>query len=213
MAGAAHDALLDVPGVRADLQHFQIVIRFQDQEIGFAQVMLHQLRHVAEVGDDGDFFAVGAKGVADRVGGIMRNGERGDFDIADYELDSGADVLTTRSILVFGPSLVHLADFAVRRLGQVGRAFPIARQLRETVRVIAVFVGDQDAVNVFGARAAESFEAPQHFFLCRGRRQSGEWCTPIRATCNCPCCPTPEWIHETRCASPQCRRIAHDRKG
>ena len=31
MPGAAHDALLDVPGIRPDLQHFEIVIGFQHQ--------------------------------------------------------------------------------------------------------------------------------------------------------------------------------------
>ena len=92
MPGAAHHALLDVPGVRADLQHFQIVIGFQDQKISFAQMMLHQLRHVAEVGDDGDFFSVGAESVAHRVRGIVRNRECGDFDIPNYEFNPGANV-------------------------------------------------------------------------------------------------------------------------
>ena len=31
--------------------------------------------------------------------------------------------------------------------------------------MVAVFVGNEDAVNFFGARAAKSFEAPQHFFF------------------------------------------------
>jgi hypothetical protein len=31
--------------------------------------------------------------------------------------------------------------------------------------VVAVFVGDQDAVNFFGAGAAERFKAPQHFLF------------------------------------------------
>ena len=43
MPGAAHHALLDVPGIGADLEHFEIVIRFEDQEIGFAQMLLHEL--------------------------------------------------------------------------------------------------------------------------------------------------------------------------
>ena len=31
--------------------------------------------------------------------------------------------------------------------------------------MIAVFVGDENPINFFGARAAERFEAPQHFFF------------------------------------------------
>lgn len=36
MAGAAEDALLDDPGIRADLEHVQIVIGFEDETIGAA---------------------------------------------------------------------------------------------------------------------------------------------------------------------------------
>ena len=85
MPGAAHDALLDVPGIGADLEHVEIVIGFEDQEIGFAQMVLHQFGQVAEVGDDGDLRAVRAKGEADGIGGIVRNGEGIDFNIADLE--------------------------------------------------------------------------------------------------------------------------------
>ena len=61
MAGAAHHALLDVPGIGAHLQHFEIVIGFEDQEISFAQMMFHKLGQVTEVGDDGDFYSIGAE--------------------------------------------------------------------------------------------------------------------------------------------------------
>src|SRR5579863_439427 len=173
MAGAAHDALLDVPGIGADLQHFQIVIGFEDQEVGFAQVMLYQLGHVAEVGDDGDFFAVGAESVADGVGGIVRNGERGDFDIADYEFNSGADVFDALDFS-FWAVAIHFLNFAMGREGEVGGTFPLAGHLRETVGVIAVLVGYEDAVHFFGTRAAESFKTPQHFFFAKpGVNQEG----------------------------------------
>ena len=45
MAAAAHDALFDGPGVRPDAQHFQIVIRFEHQQIGAAQM------HAQGIGD------------------------------------------------------------------------------------------------------------------------------------------------------------------
>src|SRR5271156_2217680 len=164
MPGAAHHALLNVPGVGPDLQHFQIVIGFQDQEVGFAQVMLHQLGHVAEVGDDGDFFSVGAEGVADRVSSVVRNGECRDFDITDYEFNSGANVLHALDF-GFWAITVHFANFAVRGFGEVGGAFPVAGHLRKGAGVVAVLVGDEDTVNFFGARAAQGFKEPQHFFF------------------------------------------------
>ena len=57
MPRAAHHPLLDVPRIRPHFQHFQIVIRFQDQAIRAAQMVFHKLRHVAKVGDDGNFCA------------------------------------------------------------------------------------------------------------------------------------------------------------
>ena len=54
MPRSAHHSLLDVPRIRPHLQHFEIVIRFQNQKIGFAQMMFHELRQVAKIGDDRD---------------------------------------------------------------------------------------------------------------------------------------------------------------
>ena len=163
MACAAHDPLLDVPGVGADFEHFQIVVRFQDQEIGFAQVVFYQLRHVAQVCDDRYFFAVGAKRVAYWIGSIVRDCECRDFDIADYEFDTGPDVDEAFDS-GFWAILVHLQHFPVREFRQIGGTFPIACELGQAVGMIAVFVGDEDGVYVFGTRAAQRFEAAQHFF-------------------------------------------------
>src|SRR5579863_7180478 len=127
-------------------------------------MMLDELGHVAEVGDDGDFFSIGAEGIANWVGGIMRDGKRGDFDVADYEFNPRANVLHALDF-GFWAVAIHFADFAVRGFGEVGGAFPVAGHLREGAAVVAVLVGNQDAVNLFGARAAKRFKAPQHFFF------------------------------------------------
>ena len=164
MTRAAHYALLDVPRIGTDLQHFQIVIGFEDEEVGFAQVMFYQLGHVAEVGDDGNFFAVRAEGVADGISGVVRNRECGDFDVADYKFNSGANVFYTLDF-GFWAIAIHFLNFAMGRGGEVGGTFPLAGHLREAVGVVAVLVGDEDAVHFFGARAAKSFKAPQHFFF------------------------------------------------
>ena len=103
MARAAHHALLDEPRVRAHLQHLEIVIRFENQEIGFAQMVLHKLRQIAEIGDDRDFHAIRAETVADGIGGVMRNRERIDFDIANLK-GSPARMCSTRSIFWNGLS-------------------------------------------------------------------------------------------------------------
>ncbi len=73
MAGAAEDALLDDPRIRADLEHVEIVIGFENQAIGLAEMYLDELGHVTEVGHDSEFGAVGAEGEGDGIGSIVRN--------------------------------------------------------------------------------------------------------------------------------------------
>jgi len=167
MSRAAHDALLDVPRVGPDFEHLEIVIRFENQEIRVAQMMLHEFGQIAEVRDDGYFRAVRAKGVADGIGRVMRNREGRDFDIADFELHARADVLDAfdggffhRLAGFFGE---HLQDFAVGRLGEIRGASPFALHLAQTATVVGVLVGDEDGVDAFRAGAAERFEPPHHF--------------------------------------------------
>jgi len=167
MAGAAHHALLDVPGIRPDLQHFEIVIRFKNQEIGFAEMMFDQLGQISEIGDNGDFGAVGAEGVANGIDRVVRDCERIDFDVANLEALAGADVLDPLDggflAGLFGIFGVHLHDFAVCRLGEVGGAFPVARELGDGAGMVGMLVGDQDDVNALGLAAAESFKAAKNF--------------------------------------------------
>src|SRR5580658_2644353 len=86
MSRAAENTLLDDPRIRPNLQHVQIVIRFEQQTIGVAQVNFDELGHVAEVGDERHLRAVRAKREADGIGSVMRNLKRVDIDIANREM-------------------------------------------------------------------------------------------------------------------------------
>ena len=171
MPGAAHHALLDVPGVRPNLEHFEIVIRFEKQEIGFAEMVLHQLGQVAEIGDDGDFVPVGAESEADGIDRIVGNGEGIDFDVADLKALAGADVFKALDggFLpgLFGVLGVHLHDFAMGRLGEVGRAAPVTRQLRDGGGMVGMLVGDQNSVDAVGLGAVERFKAAEKFLAAK----------------------------------------------
>jgi hypothetical protein len=161
MAGAGHDALLDVPGIRANLEHFEIVIGFEDEAITFAEMMLDEFREIAEVGDDGELRAVGAKGVGDRIGGVVRNGEGRDFDVADGEALARTDVLD--AIDFFGDAGGKEADdFAMRRFGEIGGGAPVAEKLRQAAGVIGMLVGNEDGVEAIG-RDAQRGEAAERF--------------------------------------------------
>ena len=55
MAAAAHDTLFDGPGIRSDTQHFEIMVRFEHQEIDAMEMHAKRIRDIAEVGGDGGF--------------------------------------------------------------------------------------------------------------------------------------------------------------
>ena len=145
VASAGKDALLNDPRVWPNLQHVEIMIRFQNQAIGRSQVELHKFRHVAEVGADGNLGAVGAKSKSDRVGRVVRNGKSVNVDIADRK--------TLARLNGFDPAqaLAKSLGKVVLKLGHGGfghiqRGFPDAKNLRKAVAMVGVFVGDQDGV-------------------------------------------------------------------
>ena len=93
---AAHHALLHRPGIGPDLQHFQIVIRFEQQQIRAAQMEADRIRQIAEIGGDRNLDAFGAEGESDGIGGVVRDGETGDVDIADGETGAGLEQFEVR---------------------------------------------------------------------------------------------------------------------
>ncbi len=162
MAGAAHNALLDVPGIRADLEHFEVVIGFKDEAIGVAKVKLDELSEIAEVGDNGDFCATRAKCVADGIGGIVRDGERRNFDIADGEAFTGANVLDAVDFFR-GGFRKNATDFNASAFGEVSGGMEMSEKLRKAAGVIGVFMGNENAVETLG-RLAEGGKAAESFF-------------------------------------------------
>lgn len=161
MAGAGKDTLFDNPGIRADLEHVEIVIGFEDEAIGLAEMDSDVVGQVAEICADGDFGAVGAEGEADGIGGVVRDGEGVDVDVADGEALAGLDGFDAAETLAEGVGEDAL-EGVHRGLGDVKRGFPEAEDLREAVAVVGVFVGDEDGVETVdvaanGSEAGESF--------------------------------------------------------
>ena len=151
MPGAAHHALLDVPRIRPHLQHFEIVIRFQHQAIGIAQMNFHQFRQIAEIGDDRYFHAVRAK-VNPRGSTASCGIEIGETSISPTINRCPARMCSTRSRRLCDTFRQDAQDFGVRRFGQVHGGAPLAQHLRQRADVIAMFVGDDDAVEPVDSR-------------------------------------------------------------
>src|ERR1700733_5040035 len=166
MPGAAHHALFDVPRIRSDFQHVEIMIRFEDQKIRFAQIVLHQLGHVAKIGDDYNLDSVRAEAAADWVGSVVRNGEGRYLDVANFEAYAGTNVFNTLDFS-YRAIFTQSQNFAMGQLGQISRTFPFARHLRHGAGMVAMLVGNQDGVHSIGTLAAQRFEAAQHFLAAK----------------------------------------------
>ena len=170
MSGAAHHSLLDVPWIRTGLEHFEIVIRFENQAIGFAQVMLHKFGKIAEIRDDGDFHAVGAKRVADGIRGVMRNRERRNFNVADREDVARADLFHARQFFC-GALRKSPANFAKRRFRQKRGRMPFVADLRKAAGMVGVLVRNQDAVEPFRLDVGRFHPAKEFFAVDAGVHQ------------------------------------------
>jgi len=167
MPGAAHDALLHMPGIRTHLEHLQIVIRFQHDSIAITQVLLHQLGHVTEIGDERQLHAGGTKGEAERVDGVMGDAEGSDFDIADTKSVAGFDELDAveAARIPFGKKTQSFGmGFGV----EIDGGAPGAQQGRQAADVVGMFVGDDDAVEAIQGMSQRS-QAAQGFALSQAR--------------------------------------------
>jgi hypothetical protein len=161
MAGTAKDALLDDPGIGADLEHVEVVIRFQDQAVGVAEMDFDEFGHVAEVGDDGKLGAVGAEGEGHRVGSVMRNREGVDVDVANGEALAGVNGFKAIEALAerVGKNLIHRVHGG---FGNVKRGFPESKHLRQPAAMVGVLVRDEDTVEMVdglfdGSEAGQGF--------------------------------------------------------
>jgi len=161
MAGPAENALLDDPGIRADLEHVQIVIGFEDQAIGAAQMHFDQFGHVAQVSDHGHLRAIRTEGETDGVGGVVGNCEGVDVNVADGEMVAGVNRLDAVEPLAEGFRKNALHGI-YGGFGDVERSFPEAEHLWEAVAVVGVLVGDEDTVDVVDG-SFDGSEAGQRF--------------------------------------------------
>jgi hypothetical protein len=161
MAGAGKDALLNDPRIGADLEHVEVVVGFENETISFAEVDFDKLRHVAEVGADGNLGAVGAKSETDGIDGIVRDGKGVDVDVTDAKALAGLNGLNAAEALTEG-----LRENALKSthggLGYIERTLPETEDLRETIAVIGVFVSDEDSVKMIevgfdGGEPSKSF--------------------------------------------------------
>lgn len=174
MAFTAHDALLDGPRIRSDLEHFEVVICFEHEEVSVAEVEADGIGDVAEVGRKADLNSFCAKAEADGVDGIMWDRKAVNFDIADGEGSARLERFDDGLILapidrrcreardVHGPI----------RPGSIG----ISRDADEPGDVVGVLVSNEDAVQIVEL-FADRVEARHDFFSAQASVHE-DACTP-----------------------------------
>ena len=91
VAGAAHDALLEIPRVRTGLEHVQVVVRFDHERVRTQQVVSHRIRHVPQIRCDRELATAIADAEPDWVDRVVRDRERLDIEVADRELAAGLE--------------------------------------------------------------------------------------------------------------------------
>src|SRR5581483_10868691 len=101
--------------------------------------------NVPEIGGKADLDAFGMEGEPDRVGGVMRNGEGHDLDIADEEAPAGGKYFELRKL---GRLSGGVADRTRPRLvggaGHENRDAELLGQRGQPVNVIAMLVRNHD---------------------------------------------------------------------
>lgn len=156
VAVAADDALFDAPGAAGVvLEEFQVVVGFKNEGVGGTNTLDDQAGGMTEVGQEPDVARRRAQEEPDGVLGVMRNGESLDLDIADFERGAGGEEaeLEWRAGSGGGDGVAGQA-VAVDRQAEFGA------EDRQTLGMVAVFVGDEDAVERLRfARTGEGGEA------------------------------------------------------
>ena len=154
MPVAAHDALLYAPGPsQVVLQHFHIVVSFEDKNVRLANSILNELGGVAEISEKTDHCSFGAQCKPDRVVSIMRDGERFHADFAHLEGSPGVE----QAEIEFRALELQFHSFLGQAIAENGDRQFIAK-CAEAVRVVSMFVGEKDSAQAF-RRAADLRES------------------------------------------------------
>jgi hypothetical protein len=140
---AAHDALAHRPRVIAVAQRFEIVIRFQDQQIRRAEMKFDRFGDVAKIGDEANLDAPRLEAEPDRVDRVVGNGEAADFDIADRKTGAGAEAFELGREITPGNRIRCEA-------GDEDRHTERARERHQAADMIGMLVCDQDGVQLLG---------------------------------------------------------------
>jgi hypothetical protein len=108
---------------------------------------LDQLRHIPKIGDQCHLHAAGAKREPDRIGSIVWNRKRMYLNVADAKPLPSVNRFDATQALAQPVRQRPMQRFH-SLLGDIQRGLPHAQHLWQTIAMIAMFVGNQDPVEV-----------------------------------------------------------------
>ena len=137
------------------------MIRFEHEDVRLTNAFLDEFGSVTEIGKKTDFGTVRAQHKTDGIVGVVRNGERFDTDIADFEGSAGAE----KAEIEFGGFELKFDRFLGEAITK-NRDGQFIAERAETVGVIGMLVGEQDAAETFGS-ATDLREALANLFRAK----------------------------------------------
>lgn len=145
VAVAAKNALLGGPGaLGVVLEHFDVVIRFEDEDVGLADAFDDEPGGVTEIGKETDIAGVGAEEESNGIVSVVRDAEGIDGDVTEFEGGAGGEE----------PELKRHLE--LRLDGFLGQAVAVDGNVQfagkdaETLGVVRVLVGDENSAQVLG---------------------------------------------------------------
>ncbi len=142
------DALLGRPwAARVGIEQTFVVVGLDEERVELAKVFGDAARDMAHVRGDADFFAAVADHESDRIDSIVLDSEAGDRRAADLKLATRFEDFPSAG---FDPRIV---EKFLGLCGRVNRYLVLSQKNLKPLDVIAVFVGDQNAIEAGGIDA------------------------------------------------------------
>lgn len=139
MTVATQNALLKAPGaMRTVLQHFHIVIGFEQQNVRAANAFDHEAGCMTQISKEADFTSGGMQEKGDGILGVMRDRERFDEHISEFKAAAGAEQAAIESCPRL--SLQRFTGIAIA----INRDPQFLREQQQSLDMVGMLMGYQD---------------------------------------------------------------------
>jgi len=142
--------------MRIVLQKFFVVVRFDHERLDFAQAFHNHFRRVSEIGDETEPARARMKGKPKGIDRVMWHGKSLDRNVTNGKLRAGTE---NSPIAMLLEQSVVANRFCGQRVA-INRQVKFTAEHFEPTNVIAVLVGEKDAVELVGCDA--TFRQAQH---------------------------------------------------